>query len=106
MAAEASAIQSLLVDLDDLCNAHAIDLFNVGVPVGQRLTAGNKLDDHLVNVSIHVGHYCTTDGIVLRGEGGRAGNDVLLGFFQEGNNAVLLCAVDSIIIQLRDLILA
>ena len=29
-----------------------------------------------------------------------------LGFFQEGNDAVLLCAVDSIIIQLRDLILA
>lgn len=30
----------------------------------------------------------------------------LLGFFQEGNEAVLLCAVDRLIIQLCDLILA
>ena len=106
MPAGASAIQSLLVDIDDLCNAHAIDLFNVGVPVGQRLTAGNKLDDHLINVSIHVCHHSTADGIVLRGEGGGAGDHILLGFFQEGNDAVLLCAVHRLIIQLGDLILA
>lgn len=34
------------------------------------------------------------------------GNDVLLGFFQEGDDAILLCTVDRLIIQLRDLILA